>query len=210
MNEDKGMRRGNLLVISAPSGTGKTTVCRNLVERVENIVLSVSYTTRPLKSGEKDGIDYHFVDDKTFDGMVGNEELLEWAEIYGRRYGTSRKIVDEMLGSGVDVLLEIDVQGGMNVKRAEPESVLIALFPPDRNSLYERLKKRRREDENEIEERVNAALMELEILKKYDYFVINSYLEKAIKDVMLIIESLHFRVDRKKDFLEKLVREFRR
>ncbi len=204
------MMKGNLFVLSAPSGTGKTTVCRNLAKRVENLILSISYTTRPMKEGEKDGVDYHFVDAKTFDEMVEAGDFLEWANIYGYRYGTSRKAVEDCLGSGIDFLLEIDVQGGMNVKEIMPEAVLIALFPPDRDTLYERLRGRKREAEGEIEERVREALRELVILKDYDYFVINRDLEKAIKDVILIIESQNLRVDRNREFLEKLVLQFRR
>ncbi|NIO17354.1 MAG: guanylate kinase [Deltaproteobacteria bacterium] len=204
------MKKGNLFVLSAPSGTGKTTVCRNLAKRVENLILSISYTTRPMKEGEKDGVDYHFVDEKTFAEMVQARDFLEWANIYGYRYGTSRKAVEECLGSGTDFLLEIDVQGGMNVKEAMPEAVLIALFPPDRETLYERLRGRKREAEREIEERVREAMRELVILKDYDYFVINRDLEKAIKDVILIIESQNLRVDRNREFLEKLVLQFRR
>ncbi len=204
------MMKGNLFVLSAPSGTGKTTVSRNLAKRVENLILSISYTTRPMKEGEKDGVDYHFVDAKTFDEMVEAGDFLEWANIYGYRYGTSRKAVEDCLGSGIDFLLEIDVQGGMNVKEIMPEAVLIALFPPDRDTLYERLRGRKREAEGEIEERVREALRELVILKDYDYFVINRDLEKAIKDVILIIESQNLRVDRNREFLEKLVLQFRR
>lgn len=202
--------KGNLFVLSAPSGTGKTTICRNLAKKVENLILSISYTTRPMKEGEKDGVDYRFVDAKTFAEMVEAGDFLEWANIYGYQYGTSRKAVEDCLGSGIDFLLEIDVQGGMNVKEIMPEAVLIALFPPDRDTLYERLRGRRREAEREIEERVREALRELVILKDYDYFVINRDLEKAIKDVILIIESQNLRVDRNREFLEKLVLQFRR
>lgn len=202
--------KGNLFVLSAPSGTGKTTICRNLEERIDTMSLSVSYTTRPMKEREKDGIDYHFVDEKTFSTMIEAGDFLEWAHIYGYRYGTSKREVDECLGSGRDFLLEIDVQGGMNVKGIVPDAVLIALFPPDMDALRERLRKRKREDEREIEERIREALRELGILVNYDYFVINRNLEKAIKDVILIIESQKYRVDKNSEFLKNLVSKFRR
>lgn len=204
------MKRGNLLVISAPSGTGKTTICRRVAQSVERISLSVSYTTRPMKESEREGVDYHFIDDGAFSEMIEKGEFLEWAKIYGYRYGTSKKASEECLRSGKDFLLEIDVQGGMNVKEIVPEAVLIAIFPPDGETLYQRLRKRKRESESEIEARMNEALKELGILMDYDYFVINRDLEKAIKDVILVIESQDFRVDRNREFLQNLVYKFGR
>lgn len=204
------MKRGNLLVISAPSGTGKTTICRRVAQSVERISLSVSYTTRPMKESEREGVDYHFIDDGAFSEMIEKGEFLEWAKIYGYRYGTSKKASEECLRSGKDFLLEIDVQGGMNVKEIVPEAVLIAIFPPDGETLYQRLRKRKRESESEIEARMNEALKELGILMDYDYFVINRDLEKAIKDVILVIESQDFRVDRNREFLQNLVLKFGR
>jgi guanylate kinase len=204
------MKRGNLLVISAPSGTGKTTICRRVAQSVERISLSVSYTTRPMKESEREGVDYHFIDDGAFSEMIEKGEFLEWAKIYGYRYGTSKNASEECLRSGKDFLLEIDVQGGMNVKEIVPEAVLIAIFPPDGETLYQRLRKRKRESESEIEARMNEALKELGILMDYDYFVINRDLEKAIKDVILVIESQDFRVDRNREFLQNLVLKFGR
>jgi guanylate kinase len=204
------MKRGNLLVISAPSGTGKTTICRRVAKRVERISLSVSYTTRPMKEKEREGVDYHFIDDGAFSAMIEKGEFLEWAKIYGYRYGTSKKAAEECLRSGKDFLLEIDVQGGMNVKEIVPEAVLIAIFPPDGETLYQRLRKRKRESDGEIEARMNEAMKELGILVDYDYFVINRDLEKAINDVILITESQDFRVDRNREFLQNLILKFGR
>jgi len=202
--------RGNLIVLSAPSGTGKTTICRSIVERLEGISLSISYTTRPRKNGENDGVDYYFVSDEKFSEMIDRGEFLEWAEIYGWKYGTSRKLVEEKLEGGIDVLLEIDVQGGMKVKEMFPEAVLIAVFPPDRDTLYQRLKSRGREDEVEIEKRMTVARKELEVLLDYDYYIINRDLDEAVFRAILIIRAQRHRITGKRDILERIVSEFRR
>lgn len=177
---------------------------------MKNISLSISYTTRPMKNGERDGIDYHFVDDAAFSEMIDRGELLEWARIYGYYYGTSKNEAEECLKRGRDILLEIDVQGGMNVKKILPDAILIALFPPDRDTLHQRLMKRKREDRREIETRIREAVRELDILIDYDYFVINRDLEKAVNDVILVIESHNYRVDRNRKFLHNLISKFRR
>ncbi|RMG57330.1 MAG: guanylate kinase [Deltaproteobacteria bacterium] len=202
------MSRGNLIVISAPSGTGKTTVCRELVKRMEGLVLSTSYTTRPKKEGERDGIDYFFVSPERFDEMASKGEFLEWAEIYGWKYGTSRKVVEEKISRGVDVLLEIDVQGGRIVKEKFPDAVLIALFPPGRETLIQRLLKRGRDRSDEIEKRVAVARRELEVLLEYDYYIINENLDETISKAILIIEAQRQRVACRREELEKIVSQF--
>ncbi|MBM2828623.1 MAG: guanylate kinase, partial [Actinobacteria bacterium] len=133
------MERGDVFVISAPSGSGKTTICRLLVEKVEGLELSISYTTRPRKNGETEGKDYHFISEDIFDKMINLKEFLEYATVYGRRYGTSRDAVGKTVSRGTDVVLEIDVQGGRKVKEALPGAVLIGIFPPDWETLSRRL-----------------------------------------------------------------------
>ncbi len=197
-------------MISAPSGTGKTTVCRNVVKKLPSLELSVSYTTRQKKAGEREGVDYHFVDARKFDAMIDEGAFIEWAEIYGNKYGTAKKTVDRALGEGKDLLLEIDVQGGVKVKEIMDEAVLIALFPPGVESLYGRLKRRQRENEEEIQERISEARRELDILQCYDYFVINSRLEKAIEDVVMIVNAQSHRIDRNRIFIQNIISQFRR
>ncbi len=197
-------------MISAPSGTGKTTVCRKVAKKLPSLELAVSYTTRQKKEGEQEGIDYNFVDRETFGNMISEGAFIEWAEIYGNRYGTSKEKVDTALEEGKDLLLEIDVQGGVKVKEIMDTAVLIALFPPGVDSLYGRLKTRQRENEEEIQERISEARRELDILQSYDYFVINSRLEKAIEDVMMIVTSQSHRIDRNRIFIQNIISQFRR
>ena len=133
------MRKGSVFVVSAPSGSGKTTICRKLLERVEDLELSVSYSTRPRKRGEADGVDYYFITPEVFDKMINSKVFLEHAFVHGNRYGTSRETVESIVSRGKDALLEIDVQGGRMVKETVPGAVLVAIFPPDREALERRL-----------------------------------------------------------------------
>src|SRR4030066_561085 len=133
------MEKGDVFVISAPSGSGKTTICRMLLQRLENIELSISYTTRPRKQGETDGKDYYFIKPEKFDKILSLREFLESASVYGNRYGTSREAVRAIVSRGRDAVLEIDVQGGRKVKQELPGAVLVAIFPPDWRSLEKRV-----------------------------------------------------------------------
>jgi len=208
LNDIKPSKEGTLFVLSAPSGTGKTTVCRGVVSRVIDLTLSVSYTTRERRVGETEGVDYHFVDEGTFGKMVKEGFFLEYAEIYGKKYGSSRDAVENFLCSGKDVILEIDVQGGMNVKSLIPEAVLIALIPPGIDSLYGRLRNRKRESDEEIHARILESRKELESLEGYDFFVINRELEDAILDVVSIIRAQALRIDRNRIFIQNIISQF--
>lgn len=191
------MERGDIFVISAPSGSGKTTICRALLARVERLSLSISYTTREKKPGEAHGVDYYFVDEEKFDNMVKSKEFLEWASVYGKRYGTSRSTVDAIVARGDDAVLEIDVQGGRSVKAAAPEAVLIGILPPDRETLRERLFGRGRDSREEMERRLEAARKEIAALKGYDYLVVNEELETAVRQVEWIVRARRLRGERK-------------
>ena len=190
------MTRGDIFVISAPSGSGKTTICRSLLSRVEGLSLSVSCTTRERKPGEKDGVDYYFVDDVEFGKMSDSNEFLESARVYGRRYGTSRRTVEEIVSKGFDAVLEIDVQGGASVKAALPEAVLIGILPPAWETLRKRLFERARDSREEIERRLAAARREIVELGKYDYLVVNDDLETAVRQVEWIVRARRLRRER--------------
>jgi guanylate kinase len=188
--------RGDIFVISAPSGSGKTTICRALVSRVEGLSLSVSCTTRERKPGEQDGVDYYFVDEDKFSNMLKSNEFLETASVYGRRYGTSRVAVESIVSKGLDAVLEIDVQGGAAIKAAVPEAVRIGILPPDGETLRARLTARARDSRQEIEHRLTAARREIRELGKYDYLVVNDDLETAVRQVEWIVRARRLRRER--------------
>lgn len=200
------MERGDVFVISAPSGSGKTTICRLLIERVEGMALSISYTTRPRKPGEVDGRDYHFISDEKFDNIISLKGFLEFANVYGRRYGTSRDAVSSIVSRGVDAVLEIDVQGGRKVKEALPEAVLVGIFPPDWETLIRRLENRGRDSREEMEARLEAAGKEMQDLLSYDYLVINDSLNEAVGQVEKIVRAHRLRTERVRGGLERILK----
>jgi guanylate kinase len=185
------VRRGTLIVLAGPSGVGKGSVVQRMRSRdPEGLVLSVSATTRPARAGEVDGVDYRFTNEAEFDRMIRDGELLEWAEVYpGRRYGTPRGFVDESLDRGVDVILEIDVQGAAQVRARDPDAVLILLSPPSFEALEERLRGRGTEDAAGLTERLAAAQRELEQAAWFDRVVVNDDVERATDQVAAIIEA---------------------
>lgn len=172
-------KRGILFVVSAPSGAGKSTLCRRLLDDLEGIDFSVSYTTRPPRPGEVEGRDYFFVDRNTFMDMVRKGEFLEYAEVYGNLYGTSKSFVQERLREGKDLLLDIDVQGARQVLEKMPEAVGIFIFPPSLDELERRLLARGTDSKEVIEKRLEAAKWELDQAGMYHYWVLNDDLEEA-------------------------------
>lgn len=203
------METGDVFVISAPSGSGKTTICRMLAKRVDNVELSISYTTRPRKQGEVNGTDYYFIEAEKFDKMIVSREFLEFASVYGERYGTSREAVRSIVSRGKDAVLEIDVQGGKKVKKELPEAILVAVFPPDRRSLEKRLIGRGRDSIEEVRARLQAADDEARELLSYDYLVVNDNLEEAVSRVEWIVRAARLRRKRALDRLAKIFDERR-
>jgi guanylate kinase len=179
--------RGFALVISAPSGAGKTSLARALVERHEDFVFSVSVTTRTRRGYEQGSHDYHFVDETEFDRMASAGELLEWANVHNRKYGTPRAEVASRLSGGRVVLLDIDVQGAMQVRQAMPEAVLVFVLPPSAGELRERLTKRASESSEERELRLTTARQELKAAGKFDYIVVNDDFDRALATLEAII-----------------------
>jgi guanylate kinase len=182
-------RKGILFVISGPSGVGKGTVRSTLMPLVEDIHVSVSATTRPPREGEIDGQDYFFTDPARFQQMIDNDELLEWALVYGNLYGTPKEYVTTMLSQGNDVLLEIDIQGALQVKEKMPEGVFIFIAPPTIEELSRRLCGRGNDSEQSIQIRLAACQEEMAHMKYYDYIVVNDRIEDAVEKVRSIITA---------------------
>ncbi len=178
---------GMLLIISGPSGVGKTTITRAVERSIPGSVFSVSATTRARKPTDVEGVDYHFVDDAAFDEMVRGGEFLEWVNLFGKKYGTPRKWVDEQMARGRLVILEIDVVGAIKVKRQMPDAFGLFIEPPSEETLLQRLRDRKREGEEEIQRRFAEAKRELSEARQsgvYDRFIVNDQLEKAIGDAV--------------------------
>ena len=183
---DSGHRRGILMVISSPSGAGKTTLARALAQN-EKLEFSVSYTTRAPRSGERDGVDYKFVTDEEFTQMIDREEFAEWAVVHGRRYGTAVHTVNRALEDGKDYLFDIDYQGGAQLRRQWPaESVLCFILPPSMAELERRLRRRATDSHEAIERRLAMARGELEHFGEYDYLIVNDNFETALKELSSI------------------------
>ena len=199
------MESGDVFVISAPSGSGKTTICRSLLQSVEGLELSVSYTTRAKKPGETDGKDYFFIMDQQFDKMINLKQFLEYASVYGNRYGTSRELVRSIVSRGVDAVLEIDVQGGRKIKKALPDAVLVGVFPPDWETLKRRLAGRGRDSREEMETRLEAAGREMRALLSYDFLVVNDDLDQAVTRVEWIVRAHRLRRERVRGRMETIL-----
>jgi guanylate kinase len=181
-----------LLVVSAPSGCGKTTMVRALLSRDPEILYSVSYTTRAPRPGERDGLDYHFVSRAVFDDMAASGAFAEWAEVYGRCYGTSARIVEAALAQGRDIIFDIDVQGAARLKERYPEAVLVFILPPSIAELRRRLLSRCTDQQAECERRLAASRIELSQAGIYDQFIINDDLGQAVErlDAIVLAERL--------------------
>ena len=182
-------RRGIPFVVAAPSGTGKTTVCRRVIERDAGVVFSISHTTRPKRDGEVDGEHYHFTDRGEFERLAADGAFLEWAEYNDCKYGTSWAAIDAPLAAGKDVLLEIEVQGARQVRERRGDARFIFLLPPSIRALRARLVQRGTDSEDQIERRLELAFRELEAIHTFDYAVVNEELETCVRNVLEILEG---------------------
>jgi guanylate kinase len=182
-------RNGLAFVISAPSGTGKTCVCRGVVKRDPRVVFSVSHTTRPMRPREREGIDYRFVSEPEFRRLVDAGAFLEFAEYNGRLYGTSWAVLEEPLAKGLDVLLEIEVQGARQVRERRPQSKLIFLLPPSFEVLERRLRQRESDSPATIKKRLAIASQELGAARWFDHLVVNDRLQEAVEGVLAIVHA---------------------
>jgi guanylate kinase len=198
------MSKGFLLVLSGPSGCGKGTVSKALMEKRNDIIFSVSVTTRKPRLGEENGKNYYFVSEKEFDEMVKDNKFLEYALVHNNYYGTPKDFVHDQIEKGEIVLLEIDVQGALQIKKNCKDAVFIFLLPPTMDELKNRIVKRGTESEEDINTRFENAFKELDFVGEYDFFVVNDKIEKAVEDIEAIIHAEKLRVKRQKDIKQKI------
>ncbi len=192
------------VVLAAPSGAGKTSIARALVEDREDVVFSVSATTRPARDHEVDGVDYHFLSETDFRAMIEADEFVEWAEVHGHLYGTSRRALQAALDDERFLILDIDVQGAMRMRERVPDVVLVFVLPPSADALVERLTERGSEGEDTVARRIENARGELEQAAQFDYIVVNENLEQAIDEVRSIVSAEGRRADRAIDLSNRI------
>ncbi len=197
------MKPGLLVVLSGPAGVGKGSIVKRMMELSDKVVLSVSATSRLPRPNEKEGINYFFRSREQFKEMIENNELIEWVEYCGNYYGTPKKFVLGEIEKGNIVVLEIEVEGALNVKRIFPDSVLCFILPPDFEELEKRLRGRATEDETTIIKRLARAKEEFQLIEKYDYIILNDTIDSAAKRFMNIVESEQMRTHRNKEFIDK-------
>lgn len=189
-------RTGNLIVLSAPSGAGKTTLCQKLLAEMPDMQMSVSYTTRQPRAGEVDGVHYSFIEKERFQTMIADAAFVEWAEVHGNYYGTSRRRIEEICAAGKDVVLDIDVQGARQIRQVFPDSVHIFILPPSQEALRQRLEGRMSDAPEVIARRLQKARDEIREYRLYDYVIINDSLDAALQELLSVVRAERARVDR--------------
>ena len=194
-------KKGQLIVLSGPSGVGKSTVIAELMSQRDNIYFSVSYTTRAPRVGEQNGINYNFVSREEFEGMIQRGELLEHAEYVNHYYGTSLKLIQEKLEAGIDVLLDIEVQGAAKVRQRCPDAIFIFIIPPSFEELSRRLHRRNPDSEEVIQGRLEKAKVEFQQVQNYDYLVINDKVANAVAEIEAILVAAECQVKNRKQIL---------
>jgi guanylate kinase len=198
---------GTLYIISAPSGAGKTSLTRALVSSVSGILVSISHTTRSRRPGEKDGVDYHFIDNPQFQRMIDENAFLEHAQVFDNRYGTAKHHIQEHLARDMDVLLEIDWQGARQVRSQMPECVSVFILPPSRAALLERLRARAQDSEDVIQRRMRDAVAEMSHYGEYDYMIVNDQFDRALHELQAIFVARRLRQGAQKSRLAATLQE---
>ena len=199
--------RGNLYVVSGPSGAGKGTICKALLEKRKDVVMSVSATSRAPRPGEEEGVHYFFLGGEEFEERIRSGQMLEHAKFCGNYYGTPKAFVEEKLAAGIDVILEIEVQGAMKVRDAHPEGVYIFVLPPSMQELRARLIGRGTEAQEVVEERLKTAAWEFGHIQKYTYILLNDDIDKAVERFSAIMDAERCRVERNIEFIEEVCKK---
>jgi guanylate kinase len=201
--------RGLLFIVSAPSGAGKTTLVEQLVQILPNLRMSRSYTSRPLRQGERDGVDYHFIDRPTFEAMIAQHAFLEWADVFGNYYGTAAATTERLLVGGQDVVLVIDVQGARQVRARGVDHTAIFILPPSFEVLERRLRGRSQDSEEQMQRRLAMARAEAASYIDYDYVVVNDQIEPTVVRLQEIIAAERSRTHRMRGIAEAIIKSFR-
>lgn len=199
-------KKGQLIVVSAPSGCGKGTILAQILKD-ENYCYSVSATTRSPREGEKDGVNYHFLTKEKFEELIADGKMLEYTEYCGNYYGTPLSFIDENLENGKNVILEIEVAGAANVRKLRPDAVLIFILPPSMKELRHRLEKRGTESEETVNKRVNEAYNEIKHASEYDYIMVNGPIDKAVEDFKTILSAVSMRKNNNLELISSLLNE---
>ena len=195
------MIKGQIYVLSGPSGVGKGTIVKEVLKKGKDVVLSVSATTRPIREGEAEGINYYYKSHNEFERMIETNEFMEWASFCDNYYGTPKAAVFDKINRGIDVILEIETKGAMKIKEEYPESVFIFIAPPSLEVLEERLRGRGTESEEVILKRLGEAKRELTLASKYDYMVVNDTVDVACDDILTIMKADRFKTSRREEYI---------
>ena len=201
------LQKGVVLVFSGPSGSGKSTMLSKLKEKNENLSFSISATTRLPRSGEVEGMHYFFKTTDAFEESIKNDDLLEWVTYCDHYYGTPRDFVLEQINQGKDIIIEVEVEGALKIKKNYPESVLVFVVPPSYEELIHRISKRGSESQKNLSKRMEIALKELKKAEEYDYIIVNDELNNAIRSLDSILFSEKLKINRKKSFLDSILKE---
>ncbi|CAM2066866.1 guanylate kinase [Sulfidibacter corallicola] len=200
---------GNIVIVIGPSGAGKSTLLKRLIAEDDRLVFSVSHTTRPPRAGEVDGKHYFFTDRDHFQRMIDEEAFLEWAEVHANCYGTSKAHIEEQLSQGLDVLLDIDVQGALQIKRQLPSAIAIFIAPPSYDELQRRLENRGEDSPEVIQRRLNNARSEMTQMERFDYLIVNDNLERCYTELRSLVAADRFRVYRRQETARLLLEKFK-
>ncbi len=197
---------GTPFIISAPSGAGKTSICKKIRSVIPGLAYSVSYTTRTRRMGEKEGEDYFYISSETFTKMIDEGKFLEWAQVHGHYYGTSRDFVSEQINHGMDCLLDIDIYGAKRLKEIYPNGIFIFIVPPSLQELRSRLGKRQTEDQEEIHLRMQNAISELWAFEEYQYLIINDKFSQAVEELKSIILAERCKIQKRQPFVLEILK----